>query len=154
MSPPLQKEASVMGKTERTRPEIPAEVSLRVRDPYISGAHDSSTLKHMYKRKFGVYTQEDDTKAWSDAAEMVQTYSDEMVKRWKEEIDTYLVFVRRPHLRSHKLISLSKKLSHRRVCSPPSSLRSMCNRTFFSSPQRQTPPSLYCNKYPHSLRAS
>ncbi|EIW54237.1 uncharacterized protein TRAVEDRAFT_90350, partial [Trametes versicolor FP-101664 SS1] len=29
---------------------------------------------------------------WSDAAGMVQTYSDEMVKRWKEEIDTYLVF--------------------------------------------------------------
>ncbi|EIW54276.1 uncharacterized protein TRAVEDRAFT_88839, partial [Trametes versicolor FP-101664 SS1] len=31
-------------------------------------------------------------KAWSDAAGMVQTYSDEMIKRWKEEIDTYLVF--------------------------------------------------------------
>ncbi|EIW54216.1 uncharacterized protein TRAVEDRAFT_94142, partial [Trametes versicolor FP-101664 SS1] len=29
---------------------------------------------------------------WSDAAGMVQTYSDEMIKRWKEEIDTYLVF--------------------------------------------------------------
>ncbi|EIW54282.1 uncharacterized protein TRAVEDRAFT_92048, partial [Trametes versicolor FP-101664 SS1] len=31
-------------------------------------------------------------RAWSDAAGMVQTYSDEMIKRWKEEIDTYLVF--------------------------------------------------------------
>ncbi|EIW54294.1 uncharacterized protein TRAVEDRAFT_84217, partial [Trametes versicolor FP-101664 SS1] len=30
--------------------------------------------------------------AWSDAAGMVQTYSDEMIERWKEEIDTYLVF--------------------------------------------------------------
>ncbi|EIW54215.1 uncharacterized protein TRAVEDRAFT_78900, partial [Trametes versicolor FP-101664 SS1] len=30
--------------------------------------------------------------AWSNAAKMVEAYSDEMIKRWKEEIDTYLVF--------------------------------------------------------------
>lgn len=48
----------------------------------------------MYCKGTNVYTPEQKTKAWSDAAGMVQTYSDEMVKRWKEEIDTYLVFVR------------------------------------------------------------
>ncbi|OJT02862.1 hypothetical protein TRAPUB_6592 [Trametes pubescens] len=46
----------------------------------------------MYVKASDVYTQEQKTKAWSDAAEMVQTYSDETIKRWKEEIDTYLVF--------------------------------------------------------------
>lgn len=62
----------------------------------------------MYIKASDVYTQEQKTKAWSDTAEMVQTYSDEMIKRWKEEIDTYLVFVRRPNIRSRKFISLSK----------------------------------------------
>ncbi|EIW54219.1 uncharacterized protein TRAVEDRAFT_97236, partial [Trametes versicolor FP-101664 SS1] len=38
------------------------------------------------------YTQVEKTEAWSSAAKMVETYSDEMIKRWKEEIDTYLVF--------------------------------------------------------------
>ncbi|EIW52744.1 uncharacterized protein TRAVEDRAFT_79847, partial [Trametes versicolor FP-101664 SS1] len=31
-------------------------------------------------------------KAWADAADMVKTYSDEMVDRWNKVIDTYLVF--------------------------------------------------------------
>ncbi|EIW54285.1 uncharacterized protein TRAVEDRAFT_86305, partial [Trametes versicolor FP-101664 SS1] len=30
--------------------------------------------------------------AWTSAARMVEMYSEEMIKRWKEEIDTYLVF--------------------------------------------------------------
>ncbi len=42
-----------------------------------------------------MYTQTEKREAWSSAAKMVETYSDEMIKRWKEEIDTYLVFVRR-----------------------------------------------------------
>lgn len=58
-----------------------------------------------------MYTQEQKTKAWSDAAEMVQMYSDEMVKRWKEEIDTYLVFVRCRTSASQELTLLSKEHS-------------------------------------------
>ncbi|KAL1945540.1 hypothetical protein VTO73DRAFT_2391 [Trametes versicolor] len=69
-------EAPEVERTEQTRPEIPPEVS----------------LYDVFNKKFTVYTQEEKTKAWSDAAGMVQTYSDEMIKRWKEEIDTYLVF--------------------------------------------------------------
>lgn len=42
---------------------------------------------------------------------MVQTYSDQMIKRWKEEIDTYLVFVRRHNIASHESTLLSKKHS-------------------------------------------
>ncbi|EIW54284.1 uncharacterized protein TRAVEDRAFT_101014, partial [Trametes versicolor FP-101664 SS1] len=30
--------------------------------------------------------------AWTDAAGMVQSYSDDMIARWNKEIDTYLVF--------------------------------------------------------------
>ncbi|KAL1945523.1 hypothetical protein VTO73DRAFT_2374 [Trametes versicolor] len=70
------KDAPELEKTGQTRPEIPPEV-----DPY-----------NVFWKRDEVYTEERKTKAWSDAAEMVQTYSDEMIKRWKEEIDTYLVF--------------------------------------------------------------
>ncbi|KAL1936945.1 hypothetical protein VTO73DRAFT_3591, partial [Trametes versicolor] len=70
------KDAPEVEKTEQTRPGIPPEV------------HQGG----VFWTKNKVYTEEKKTKAWSDAAEMVQTYSDEMIKRWKEEIDTYLVF--------------------------------------------------------------
>ncbi|KAL1945567.1 hypothetical protein VTO73DRAFT_2418 [Trametes versicolor] len=70
------KDAPEVEKTGQTRPEMPPEVD----------------LYDVYYKKFDVYTQEEKTKAWSGAAGMVQTYSDEMIKRWKEEIDTYLVF--------------------------------------------------------------
>lgn len=40
-----------------------------------------------------VYTQAEKTEAWTSAARMVEMYSEEMITRWKEEIDTYLVFV-------------------------------------------------------------
>ncbi|KAL1942604.1 hypothetical protein VTO73DRAFT_6206 [Trametes versicolor] len=70
------KDAPEVEKTPQTRPEMPPEVD----------------LLDVYYKKFDVYTQEEKTKVWSDAAGMVQTYSDEMIKRWKEEIDTYLVF--------------------------------------------------------------
>ncbi|KAL1945545.1 hypothetical protein VTO73DRAFT_2396 [Trametes versicolor] len=70
------KDAPEVDRMEERRPEIPPEVS----------------LKDMYWKRNKVYTQDEQTKAWSGAAGMVQTYSDEMIKRWKEEIDTYLVF--------------------------------------------------------------
>ncbi|EIW54235.1 uncharacterized protein TRAVEDRAFT_132073, partial [Trametes versicolor FP-101664 SS1] len=38
------------------------------------------------------YRQHRITEAWTGASRMVETYSEEMIKRWKEEIDTYLVF--------------------------------------------------------------
>lgn len=49
----------------------------------------------MYLERHTVYTHAERAEAWSSAAKIVETYSDEMIKRWKEEIDTYLVFVRR-----------------------------------------------------------
>ncbi|OJT11010.1 hypothetical protein TRAPUB_12464 [Trametes pubescens] len=70
------KEVSEEGKAKRPRPEIPNAVS----------------LEDMYFKRDKVYTQTEKTEAWSSAAKMVETYSDEMIKRWKEEIDTYLVF--------------------------------------------------------------
>lgn len=53
------------------------------------------TRQDMDRRRRNVYSQEEKTEAWSKAAEMVQAHSDEMITLWKEEIDTYLVFVRR-----------------------------------------------------------
>ncbi|KAI0666951.1 hypothetical protein C8Q78DRAFT_928288, partial [Trametes maxima] len=38
------------------------------------------------------HTSEDKAKAWSEAADAVRIYSDEMIQRWNTEIDTYLVF--------------------------------------------------------------
>ncbi|KAL1942581.1 hypothetical protein VTO73DRAFT_6183 [Trametes versicolor] len=70
------KNAPEVGNTGQIRPEIPPRVY----------------LGDVYYKRDKAYTQEQRTKAWSNAAEMVQTYSDEMIKRWKEEIDTYLVF--------------------------------------------------------------
>ncbi|KAL1937029.1 hypothetical protein VTO73DRAFT_15594 [Trametes versicolor] len=70
------KDAPEVERMEQTRPKIPPRVSLR----------------DMHKKTEHVYAQKQKTEAWSDAAGMVQKYSDEMIKRWKEEIDTYLVF--------------------------------------------------------------
>ncbi|KAL1945549.1 hypothetical protein VTO73DRAFT_2400 [Trametes versicolor] len=70
------KDAPEVEKTGQTRPKIPPQVF----------------FGDVYSRKYRVYTQEQKAEAWSKAAGMVQTYSDEMIKRWKEEIDTYLVF--------------------------------------------------------------
>ncbi|EIW58205.1 uncharacterized protein TRAVEDRAFT_123752, partial [Trametes versicolor FP-101664 SS1] len=46
----------------------------------------------VYYERDKVFTEERKTKAWKDTTETVQKYSDEMIRRWKEEIDTYLVF--------------------------------------------------------------
>lgn len=45
------------------------------------------------KTRETLFTVDEKTKAWSETAEIVKTYSDEMVKRWNAEIDTYLVYV-------------------------------------------------------------
>lgn len=47
----------------------------------------------MLLKKSEVYTEEQKREAWTDAAVMVQNYSDDMIARWNKEIDTYLVFV-------------------------------------------------------------
>ena len=43
-----------------------------------------------------LYTEEEKTRAWAETTGIVKTYSDEMIRRWKEEIDTLLVYVRVP----------------------------------------------------------
>ncbi|KAL1945577.1 hypothetical protein VTO73DRAFT_2428 [Trametes versicolor] len=62
--------------TTSNSPDIPAKASLWDVDD----------------KRDEVYTQAEKTEAWTGAARMVETYSEEMIKRWKEEIDTYLVF--------------------------------------------------------------
>ena len=40
------------------------------------------------------YSDSERTAAWAHSAEIVKTYNDELVNRWKEEMDTLLVYVR------------------------------------------------------------
>lgn len=40
------------------------------------------------------FSEEENFKVWLDAAETVNTYYDELVGRWEDEIDTLLVYVR------------------------------------------------------------
>lgn len=40
-----------------------------------------------------MFSDEEKARAWSQTADVVKTYSDEMVKRWNMEIDALLVFV-------------------------------------------------------------
>ena len=51
-------------------------------------------LDSLEEQREALYTPEERVRAWSETADVVKTYSDEMVTRWKEEIDTLLVFVR------------------------------------------------------------
>ncbi len=39
------------------------------------------------------FTEEQRAKAWKETADILKTYSDEMVARWNQEIDTLLVYV-------------------------------------------------------------
>ncbi|KAL1943677.1 hypothetical protein VTO73DRAFT_4122 [Trametes versicolor] len=49
-------------------------------------------LDDLLEERKTIRTEEEKEKAWTDAADMVKTYSDEMVERWNRVIDTYLVF--------------------------------------------------------------
>ena len=39
------------------------------------------------------YSESEKAAAWARSAEIVKTYNDELVTRWKEEMDTLLVYV-------------------------------------------------------------
>ena len=41
-----------------------------------------------------MFTEQEERTAFMEAAAIVEGYSDELVKRWSSEIDTYLVYVR------------------------------------------------------------
>ena len=43
------------------------------------------------------------TEVWSDAYEAVRSYYEELVLRWKEELDTLLVYVRAPPI-THPIV--------------------------------------------------
>ena len=58
-------------------------------------------------------------KAWSKVAKTVKTYSDEMVERWSNEMDTLLVYVGKA-MPSTAVLVLTLSSFHRRVCSPRS----------------------------------
>ncbi len=50
--------------------------------------------QELLNRRKDIYRPEETERAWSDAADVVKVYSDDMIKRWNDEIDTYLVYVR------------------------------------------------------------
>ncbi|KAH9886470.1 hypothetical protein C8Q73DRAFT_281363 [Cubamyces lactineus] len=50
------------------------------------------TLEDIWEKRGSRYTAEEKAEAWSGTAEVVKTYSDEMVQRMNKEIDTLLVY--------------------------------------------------------------
>ena len=48
--------------------------------------------KRWEERKYD-FTEEEKTKAWERTASVVKAYSDELVDKWNQEIDTLLVYV-------------------------------------------------------------
>ena len=50
-------------------------------------------LQELRKQFADTYTEADKREAFTKATEIVKEYSEELVKRWKEEIDTLLVYV-------------------------------------------------------------
>ena len=49
----------------------------------------------------GEFTNEQREKVWTEATEAVRIYHDELVKQWKEEMDTLLVYVSSIHILVH-----------------------------------------------------
>ena len=64
------------------------------------------------------FTEEEKKDAWDKTAEVVKTYSDELVERWNKEIDTLLVYV--CVVLVLFLHVLTWMYLNRPVCSPPS----------------------------------
>ena len=54
----------------------------------------STDGKGYWKTRKSFFTDAERADAWEKTAEIVEKYSDEMVKRWNGEIDTLLVYVR------------------------------------------------------------
>ncbi|OJT04589.1 hypothetical protein TRAPUB_4704 [Trametes pubescens] len=49
-------------------------------------------LEELLQQRKAIRTEEQQAKAWTDAAKAVKLYSDNMIHRWNKEIDVYLVF--------------------------------------------------------------
>ena len=49
------------------------------------------------------FTTERKDKVWAEASEAVKTYYDQLLGRWKEEMDTLLVYVSHP---MHRLVCM------------------------------------------------
>ncbi|KAI0640842.1 hypothetical protein C8Q79DRAFT_1037483 [Trametes meyenii] len=51
-----------------------------------------TTLEMLWKKRGDRYTANEKAEAWNDSAEVVKTFSDEMIHKWNKEIDTLLVY--------------------------------------------------------------
>ncbi|RDX45249.1 hypothetical protein OH76DRAFT_1008238 [Lentinus brumalis] len=52
----------------------------------------AQTLEDYWDARRTFFTEEQRAKAWKETADILKTYSDEMVARWNQEIDTLLVY--------------------------------------------------------------
>ncbi|KAL1946234.1 hypothetical protein VTO73DRAFT_15361 [Trametes versicolor] len=50
------------------------------------------SLQKLLEERKNICTEEEKAKAWTDVADTVKTYSDDMIERWNKQIDVYLVF--------------------------------------------------------------
>ena len=80
--------------------------------------HSSLTSSQdIWEKRGSRYTAEEKAEAWSGTAEIVKTYSDEMVQRMNKEIDTLLVYV--CIMLFPVALYESLTISGRRACSQP-----------------------------------
>ncbi|KAI0718800.1 hypothetical protein C8T65DRAFT_638167 [Cerioporus squamosus] len=63
---------------------------------FVSQCNDTAwgfpTSQEIREELYNEYTPEQKEKAWAEASEAVKTYHDELVRRWKEEMDALLVY--------------------------------------------------------------
>ncbi|RDX49634.1 hypothetical protein OH76DRAFT_521685 [Lentinus brumalis] len=52
----------------------------------------AETLKEYWDARKTLFTEEQRTDAWNETANIVKTYSDELIERWNKEIDTLLIY--------------------------------------------------------------
>ena len=62
----------------------------------ICGRVDTDVTQDLRNEFAQTYSQAEKDKALSKTAKVVKKYSDEMITKWNNEIDTLLVFVRGP----------------------------------------------------------
>ncbi|KAI0359502.1 hypothetical protein OH77DRAFT_1434651 [Trametes cingulata] len=56
------------------------------------GLPPGPTIEDLLRQRAKLFTPDEKAKAWSEAAGMARTYSDEMILRWNSGIDIYLVY--------------------------------------------------------------
>ncbi|TBU34342.1 hypothetical protein BD311DRAFT_351394 [Dichomitus squalens] len=88
-----ERNVPLAGTTARSNSNQPwLEFGLLVDEDHPQDEWSLPGPKQLHEEIAKQYSEDQKAKAWSDAAEAVKTYSDEMINRWSREMDTLLVY--------------------------------------------------------------